>query len=100
MANYTIIATITKVESNKVIIKGIQKYFFEGSQKGLWNILENQENSKFVKIDQPYDSQIEETIWHSVVGLALVNRKPLKFTIENSSEKGTYTIVAVENPDA
>ena len=100
MANYTIIATITKVDADEVFIKGVQKYLFEDSQRNLWNILDNQEIPKFVKIDQVYDSQIEETIWHSVVGLALVNRKPLKFTIENSSEKGTYTIIAVENPDA
>ena len=100
MAKYTIIATITKVDADEVFIKGVQKYLFEDSQRNLWNILDNQEIPKFVKIDQPYDSKIEETVWRSVVGLALVNRKPLKFTIEYSSENGAYIIIAVENSDA
>lgn len=100
MAKYTIIATITKVDANNVFIKGVQKYLFEDSQKSLWNILENQENSKFVKIDQVYDFNVGEPIWCSIVGLALVNHKPLKLTIEYSSENETYTIIAVENPDA
>ena len=100
MANYTIIATITKVDADEVFIKGVQKYLFEDSQRNLWNILDNQEIPKFVKIDQLYDFNVGEPIWRSIVGLALVNHKPLKLTIEYSSENETYTIIAVENPDA
>ena len=100
MAKCTIIATITKVDADEVFIKGVQKYLFEDSQRILWNILDNQEIPKFVKIDQVYDFNVGEPIWRSIVGLALVNHKPLKLTIEYSSENETYTIIAVENPDA
>lgn len=106
MANYTIIALITKVTSeDKVVINGVGKHRYEKSKDEILNLLENNgnvENSKLLELGKPYSIKTDCEIARILLAMAMLNKKPLKLTIEGCIAQGKsepeYSITEVEVP--
>lgn len=109
---YTIIATITKIDKKDVYIKGVGKYLFEDSNKKLWNLLEDtpmqpivqkqvaQTKTKLIDLQKPLNIQYLKVINCILFANAMLQRKPLKLLINETGDTSnpTYSIVAVEVP--
>lgn len=109
---YTIIATVTKIDKNGVYIKGVGKYLFEDSNKKLWNLLEEtpmppivqeqvaQTKTKLIDLQKPLNIQCLKVINCILFANAMLQRKPLKLLINEIGDPSnpTYSIVAVEVP--
>ncbi len=99
MAEYTIVAKVTKIKSDSIFIKGIGKYCYEDSNKKQWNLLEESgDTAKSVLIseDVSLSDGLNDSVATVLFSQALFHQKPLKLTIEG--EKSPYTIIAVEMP--
>ena len=100
MANYTITATITKIDSDgKIILKGVGKCLYEKSKDECLNFLECNDfnKSKLVVQSTPFELKKKDEVSLTVFAMAMLQKKPLKLTIEeNEDEK--YAIIAVEVP--
>ena len=103
MAEYTIVAKITKITSDSVFIKGVGKFCYEDSNKKQWNLLEGTNNSAqptLINTDTSFSIGINEKISLSLLSQALFHQKPLKLHIQNEGTKDglKYKITAVEMP--
>ena len=101
MATYTIVAPITKADKdNNVQIKGVGKYLYEKQKNVFWNIFEGDgcNTSKFVDLEKSYSLGKIDQLKLSLIGLGLIERKPLKLNIEENGS--AYTITAIEVADA
>ena len=101
MTNYTITATITKINSDgKIILKGVGKHLYEDSIKKQWNLLEGNANAdtlKMLALEQEKDIVLNGNIEISLITMAMLQKKPLKLTVSGDGES-EYTITAVEVP--
>ena len=116
MPNYTITATITKINSDgKIVLKGVGKHLYEDSNKKQWNLLEeitesgtrqnhqsNQEtvfksNSKMVDLKTNFSVGIPEFLGNVLFATTMLQKKPLKLTISEDDKTG-YTITEIEVP--
>lgn len=109
---YTIIATVTKIDEKGVYIKGVGKYLFEDSNKKLWNLLEEtpmppivqeqvaQTKTKLIDLQKPLNIQCLKVINCILFANAMLQRKPLKLLINETDDSSnpTYSIVAIEVP--
>lgn len=96
---YTIIATVTKIDKNGVYIKGVGKYLFEDSNKKLWNLLEETEGKHptSIELGKQIELSMKDSLAEFLLAVALLHKRPLLLTIEeNGNEK--YSIVAIEVP--
>ena len=96
MANYTIIATITKVEGSEFFIKGVAKHLYEDSNKKQWNILENTADSgnpKLKALDLGEKMKLAGSIEKTLIVSAMLQKRPLKLIIADDN-----AIIAVEVP--
>ena len=113
MPNYKIVATITKITSDgNVAINGVGKHRYEKSRDEVYNLLEEKNNplsSKLLKQDEHYSVVNPNSIITTLLSMAMLNKKPLKLTIEEKEDKseqnGTatnkeykYSIQEVEVP--
>jgi hypothetical protein len=110
MVNYTITATITKIDSDgKVILKGMGKHLYEDSNKKQWNLLEefteseskegdkDELKSKVLKQNKSFELKIDDSVPKTVLAMAMLQKKPLKLTISDDGRSG-YTITEIEVP--
>ncbi|MBQ5610792.1 MAG: hypothetical protein IIU83_04260 [Fibrobacteraceae bacterium] len=109
---YTIIATVTKIDEKGVYIKGVGKYLFEDSNKKLWNLLEEtpmppivqeqvaQTKIKLIDLQKPLNIQCLKVINCIFFANAMLQRKPLKLLINETDNppNSTYSIEAIEVP--
>lgn len=109
MATYTITATITKIDSeNNVTINGVGKHRYEKMKDEVYNLLEGKNtplSSKLLKQDKPYTIKSSKGIIITLLAMALLNKKPLKLTIEetetenkNKKKEYKYSITEIEVP--
>lgn len=102
--NYTITAIVTKIISEgKVVLNGVGKHRYEKSKDEILNLLENNgnvENSKLLELGEPYSIKTDCEIARILLAMAMLNKKPLKLTIEGriASGKSEYSITEVEVP--
>lgn len=97
VTKYTTIATITDVETGgKVHLKGAGKYIYEKDEKNKWIVLEgtSAETSKFLAETKDFVVDVKDDIQRAVLATAMINKKALKLTIEET----TYTITSIKNP--
>lgn len=105
MTTYSITAIITKIDSeNKVTISGVGKHRYEKSKDEVYNILEENaepESSKVLKQDTAF-SIVKSGVVKScaiktiLLAMAMLNKKPLKLTIDDSNNP--YSITDIEVP--
>ena len=96
---YTIIATVTKIDKNGVYIKGVGKYLFEDSNKKLWNLLEETEGKHptSIELGKQIELSMKDSLAEYLLAVALLHKRPLLLAIE-VDDKGKYSITAVEVP--
>ena len=100
MTNYTITATITKIDSDgKIILKGVGKHRYEKSKDECLNLLECDDFNKSKLLEQsiPFELKKEDEVSRTIFAMAMLQKKPLKLTISEDDKTG-YTITAVEVP--
>lgn len=96
---YTIIATVTKIDKKGVYIKGVGKYLFEDSNKKLWNLLEEtkENHPTSIELGKQIELSMKDSLAESLLAVALLHKRPLLLAIE-VDDKGKYSITAVEVP--
>lgn len=96
---YTIIATVTKIDKNGVYIKGVGKYLFEDSNKKLWNLLEETEGKHptSIELGKQIELSMKDSLAEYLLAVALLHKRPLLLAIE-VDDKGKYSITAIEVP--
>lgn len=106
LVKYSITAIITKIISEgKVVLNGVGKHRYEKSKDEILNLLENNgsvENSKLLELSEPYSIKTDCEIARIFLAMAMLNKKPLKLTIEGCFAQGKsepeYSITEVEVP--
>ena len=100
MATYSITAIVTKIDSaNKVSVNGVGKHRYEKSKEEFFNLLENTSDpqlSKILKPDTVFSIAKSDAVQTTLLAMAMLNKKPLKLTIDYSSKQ--YTITDIEVP--
>ena len=97
VAKCTTVATIIEVQKGGIVhIKGAGKYAYEKDHETKWLILEGEsaEKSKFLEETTDFVVDIGDEIQRAVLATAMINKKALKLTIEET----TYTITSIKNP--
>lgn len=91
MATYSITAIITKIDSaNQVNISGVGKHRYEKSKDEVFNLLEETSNPPktiILKQDQLYSIANPSAIMTTLLAMAMLNKKPLKLTIDETEIK-------------
>jgi hypothetical protein len=105
MATHQIEATIEKLEQDSIQLKGAGKYLFEKSSekkkdedKKYWNIFElKSDDESSIKLESvEYNKPIYFTTkFKDLLIQAFIEKKKLKFDLENKG--GKYTITAVSH---
>lgn len=89
MTTYSIIAIITKIDSeNKVTICGVGKRRYEKSKDEVFNLLEDNATSLSLKTstqDETYSVSSSGDIMVALLAMAMLNKKPLKLTIDENN---------------
>lgn len=108
MATYTTIATIAEVKKdNKILLIGVGKYAYEKEDNTKWIILEEeaQNSPKFLPENTKFVIGNQDEIQKIILAMAMINKKPLKLTLEESSSQKSknkkhpnYTINSIKNP--
>ena len=102
MANYTITATITRIDGFKLYFKGIGDYFkkIDSYQR---NVLLSDGDPKYLELDKSYfelkdsGNLTADSLYRELFIRSMLDKKPLKLTIEEK-ETEKYSIIAVEVP--
>ncbi len=103
---YNITATITEISKNpkddsniQVTIRGVGKYLFQNSSGEYWNILEtNNGKPEFVLQSEKYSIK-DSSITEHLLAAAMIQRKPLKFTIQEDNSNPNHSITDIALPD-
>ncbi|WP_297700279.1 hypothetical protein [uncultured Fibrobacter sp.] len=99
MATYSITAIITKIDSaNKVSISGVGKHRYEKSKDEVFNLLEETstpQSSKILKQDEIYSIANPSAIMTTLLAMAMLNKKPLKLTVDDANNALSITNVEV-----
>ena len=89
MTTYSIIAIITKIDSeNKVTICGVGKHRYEKSKDEVFNLLEDNATSLSLKTstqDETFSVSSSGDIMVALLAMAMLNKKPLKLTIDENN---------------
>jgi len=103
MATYQIEATIEKLEPRSIQLKGAGKYLFEKTNetdedKKYWNILSSTK-PEIVPLSITYSTLpiTYSFLSPNVFGNAFLEKKKLKFDLEEKVKGKEYTITAVSN---
>lgn len=100
MPEYTTIATITEVNNDgKIRLKGAGKYIYEKDRESKWLVLEgtSAKVSKFLEETTDFVVAVEGEFQKVVLATAMINKKALKLTIEESTND-VYSIISIRNP--
>lgn len=95
---YTIIAKITEMKNGgKVLLSGAGKYAYTKDENTKWIIFEGNspESSKFISEKSEFIVDCENEIEMTILATAMINKKALKLTVEESS---AFTIISIKNP--
>ena len=104
MAEYTIVAKITKIKSDSVFIKGVGKYCYEDSNKKQWNLLEESgttSNPILISDEISLSNGLSDGVSIALFSQALFHQKPLKLYVQNEgtdNDNPSYKVIAVEMP--
>lgn len=95
---YTIVATIAEVKNGgKVLLNGAGKYAFAKDEKTKWLVLEGDspKSSEFKDEKTEFVVDPKNEIEKTIFATAMINKKPLKLTVEGDSP---FTIISIKNP--